>query len=276
MADPQRAKPSSNASSNESARRSPSGADLVLLLLLIMVGFGVWAVMERVVAEALRGREPNAQRIMDARGVTKQQADLADLQSEAAEVQKYLNAARLEQVKQHATVESFVATYPQLSTASPAGGTATDTAKAYQEAKRQEQLANGVVVALETRLAGLKHGVETSTSELNNKKEVADRELRRANLVYAGTRKGVSFLATFAIVIVLLWLVWIVLWRLAKKRMSTAEGFQPFLFALAALAVLFAYDQFGFAGAAFVGVLLLLWLLRRTHWPRKSELKLLK
>jgi hypothetical protein len=273
MADPQSPKPSPS----ESARRSPSGADLVLLLLLIMVGFGIWAVTERVVAEALRGREPSEHRIMDARGVTKQQAELADLQSETSEVQKYLNAARLEQIKQHAAVESFAATYPQLTNASSPPGIPTDTARAYQEAKREEQLANGVVGALENRIAGLKSGVDAVSSELNNNKEIADTELRRANLGYVIVKKAVSFLATFAIVIALLSLVWVALWKLAKnKRMSTTEGFRPFVLALAALVVLFAYDQFGFAGAALVGILLLLLLLRQINWPRKSELKLLK
>jgi hypothetical protein len=34
--------------------------------------------------------------------------------------------------------------------------------------------------------------------------------------------------------------------------------------------LLFAYDQFSFAGAALVGVLLLLFVLRRIKWPLKS------
>ena len=264
------------ATPNESERRSPSGADLVLLLLLILVGFGIWAVMERVVGEALRGREPREQQIMNARRVTKQQAQLADLQNEATEIQKYLTAAQLDQIKQHATVESFVTAYPQLNNASLPAGIAPETAKAYQEAKRQEQLANGVVAALEARVAALKSGADALSSELNNNKEVANTELRRTTFWYAVQKKGLTFIATLLIMVVLLALVWAVLWGFARKRMSTAEGFQPFVFAVAALVVLFAYEQFGFAGAAFIGVLILLWLLRRTHWPRKSELKLLK
>jgi hypothetical protein len=35
--------------------------------------------------------------------------------------------------------------------------------------------------------------------------------------------------------------------------------------------LLFAYDQFSFAGAALVGVLLLLFILWRIKWPKKSK-----
>src|SRR4051794_16432935 len=98
----------------EQTMRSPSGADLVLLLLLVMFGFGIWALVERGFTELLRSREPNQQKIMDRRDVTKHKAELADLQSEASETQKYLNAARLDQVKQNAAVQSFMNTYPEL------------------------------------------------------------------------------------------------------------------------------------------------------------------
>jgi len=53
--------------------------------------------------------------------------------------------------------------------------------------------------------------------------------------------------------------------------MSTVEGFRPLELALAALALLFAYDQFSYPGAALVGLLLLLILLRRIKWPLKSN-----
>jgi len=254
-----------------SARRSPSGADLVLLLLFILVGFGIWAVVERLVAEYLLHPQPSEERVMDARGVTKQKAELADLQNEASEIQKYLNAARLDQIKQHAAVESLVAANPQLNNSASANGSATDTVRAYLEAKRQEQVADGVVSALEHRLSDLKQSVAEVSASLSTTKEAADTELRRANFWYGLRKKGLTFVITLAIVVALLTAARAVLWKLAKKkRMSTAEGFRPFVFALAALVVLFAYDQFSYAGAALVGIILLLWWLRRINWPSKS------
>src|SRR5687767_6878725 len=135
MADPQTAKPTQN----EDTMRSPSGADLVSLLLLILFGFGVWAAVERGFTELLRQREPNEQKILDAHGVTRQKADLADVKNETIEIQKYLNAARLEQLKQNAAVQSYVATYPELANATSPANVPPDVTRAYTEARRQER-----------------------------------------------------------------------------------------------------------------------------------------
>ena len=267
MAAPQ----ATQATPTENARRSPSGADLVLLLLLILVGFGVWSVVERGFTELLRNQEPNEQKIMEAHGVTKEKAELTDVQNEAADVQKYLTAARLEQMKQNASVQSFVSTYPELSPASP-NTVPADTTRAYLEAKRQSQAANSVVSGLEQRLETLKTRADAISSQLENHQEAAQSQLRWANGRYNALKRVGTFVATLVIVIALMALVRSVLWLLAKnKRMSTAEGFRPFVFALAALVVLFAYDQFSYAGAAFVGILIVLLWLRRIRWPRKSD-----
>lgn len=268
MAAPQPTPPTAN----ESARRSPSGADLVLLLLLILVGFGIWAVVERGLTEALRNREPSEQKIMDAHGVTKEKMDLTEVQNEIADVQKYLNTARLEVMKQEAAVQSFVSTYPELANSTP-NNLPPETTRAYVEAKRQWQAAKSVVSSLEQRLERAKTRAEAISSQLQNHQEAAQSQFRWANGRYVVLKRLGTFVATLIIVIALMALVRWVLWSLAKnRRMSTAEGFRPFVFALAALVVLFAYDQFSYAGAAFIGILLVLLLLRRINWPKKPGL----
>lgn len=254
----------------ESARRSPSGADLVLLLLLILVGFGIWAVVERGLTEALRNQEPNEQKILAAHGVTREKAELADVQNETADVQKYLNAARLEQMKQNAAVQSFVNTYPELANSTPPGNVPAETTRAYVEARRQSQAATSLVSSLEERLDTLKTRMNAISAQLEIHQEEAQSQFRWANGRYVVLKRVGTFAATLVIVIALMALVRWVLWLLAKnRRMSTAEGFRPFVFALAALVVLFAYDQFSYAGAAFVGILILLLWLRRINWPNK-------
>jgi len=265
MADPQ----SKNANS-DSAMRSPSGADLVLLLLLIIVGFGIWALVERGFTLALRSREPNEQRIMDAHNVTEQKAQLTDKQNEIADVQKYLNAARLDEMKQKTTVDSFVALYPQLK--NPSNDAPPEVAKAYIEANRQAWLAHTLIASLESRLKGLKDETKILNSSLENNKETADSEFARAKGRYELIKRLGTFVITLAIVVGLLGLIRLGLFALAKRRrMSTAEGFRPFVLGLGALVILFAYDQFGYAGAALVGMLLLLLVLRRIKWPKKAD-----
>lgn len=256
---------------NDNARRSPSGADLVLLLLLILVGFGIWAVVERGFAEALRSQEPSEQKIMEAHGVTKEKMDLAEVQNEIADVQKYLNSARLEQMKQDAAVLSFMSTYPGLAGTPAPPNSQPEVERAFAEARRQREVASTVVKSLEQRLETSKTRASAISSQLENHQEAAQSQFRRANFNYVVIKRLGTFITTLVIVIALMALVRWVLWLLAKnKRMSTAEGFRPFVFALAALVVLFAYDQFSYAGAAFVGILLLLLWLRRINWPRKS------
>jgi hypothetical protein len=255
---------------NDNARRRPSGADLVLLLLLILVGFGIWAVVERGFTEMLRNQEPNEQQLMEAHGVTKEKMDLTEVQNEIADLQKYLNSARLEQMKVDAAVRSFMSTYPGLVGSPGPPNSQPDVERAFAEARRQSEAANTVIKFLEQRLETSKTRAQAITSQLENHQEAAQSQFRRAHLTYAVIKRLGTFIATLVIVIVLMAFVRWVLWLLAKKKEMSTEGFRPFVFALAALVVLFAYDQFSYAGAAFVGILLLLLWLKRINWPSKS------
>jgi len=239
--------------------------------LLILVGFGIWAVVERAFTEALRNQEANEQKIMQAHGATKEKAELTEVQNELADVQKYLTTARLEVIKQNAAVQSFISTYPELANLTAPNALPAETARAYLEARRQSQAANSVVSSVEQRLETLKARSNAISAQLELHQEAAQSQFRWANGRYVVLKRVGTFVTTLVVVIALMALVRFVLWRLAKnKRMRTTEGFRPFVFALAALVVLFAYDQFSYAGAAFVGILLLLLWLRRMNWPNKS------
>ena len=268
MADPQTA----TSKQNEHTRRSPSGADLVLLLLLILFGFGIWSVVELGFTEWMRQEEPSEQKIFARYGVTGQKARLTDVQNELTELQKYLNSARLEQLKQNAAVQSYVVTYPDLANTPPVTSVPQDTVRAYTEAKRLEQSARTVVSSLERRITTLKSEQNALSSQLETGEEAANSQLGRSNAWYIFRKRAGTLAVTLGVVLVLLWIVRVVLWAFAKKRMSTAEGFRPFVLAFGALALLFAYDQFSFAGAALIGVLLLLFILWRIKWPNKSVL----
>lgn len=241
------------------------------LLLLILFGFGIWAVVERGFTSMLGIREPSEQAYLDATDVTTRKAELTDVQTELAEVQKYLNAARLEELKQNAAVQSYKLTYPQLQDAASPANVPPETVRAYTETRRQATAASSVVSSLGERLLDLKDRRALLSAELDEHTEIAEARFRDANRSYAIVKRGGTFILTLAIVAFLLWVVRTVLWAFAKKRMSTAEGFRPFVLAFGALALLFAYDQFSFAGAALVGVLLLFFILRRINWPRKSS-----
>ncbi|HEV2834823.1 MAG TPA: hypothetical protein VGW58_05875 [Pyrinomonadaceae bacterium] len=267
MADPQLKE-----ENNDTATRSPSGADLVLLLLLIMGGFGIWALVDRGVTYTLRSREPNEQKIMDAHNVTKQKAELTEKQNEIAEVDKYRNAALLEHMRHTATVESFVAFYPELRNPSPSNAPPPEAVKGYLEANRQALAASTLVAELERRRDDLKQQAITLNTSLESNKQAADSQFRSATSWYLIIKRTATFVITLVIVGFLLRLVWWILRRFAgNRRLSTPQGFRPLVLGLGALVVLFAYDQFGYAGAALIGILILLVVLRRIKWPRKAN-----
>jgi hypothetical protein len=245
--------------------RPVSGADFVLFLLLVITGFGVWAWCER----GLTLEEPNEERLLFSRGVTRQQAQVTAMQNEIDEVQKSLNAARLDQLKQDATIQTLATLHPQLAntTQSPV---APEVIKSYQDAKTQAQITNALAGSLEQRLVLLRSNADQAASELEKNKLAVKTEFRKASDRYVLNKLVRKIGFTLAVVIPLLMVVRLVLWLLAKrKRMSTAEGFRPLLFPVVILLILIAYDAFGFAGAALAGIASLIVLLRQLRWPDK-------
>ena len=246
--------------------RPVSGADFVLFLLLVITGFGVWAWCER----GLIHEEPNEESLLFSRGVTRQQAQVTAMQNEIGDVQKSLNAARLDQLKQDATIQTLATLHPQLTNTTTQSPVAPEVIKSYQDVKTQAQITNTLAGSLGQRLVLLKSNADQAASELEKNKLAVKAEFRQASDRFVLTKLVRKIGFTLAVVVPLLIVVRLVLWLLAKrKRMSTAEGFRPLLFPVVILLILIAYDAFGFAGAALAGIASLIVLLRQLRWPDK-------
>lgn len=246
--------------------RPVSGADFVLFLLLVIAGFGVWAWFERGIIH----EEPNEEYLLFSRGVTRQQAEVAAMQSEIGDVQKSLNAARLDQLKLDATIQTLSTLHPQLINNTTQSPVAPEVIKSYQDVKTQAQITKTLVGSLDQRLVLLKSNTDQAVFELEKNKLAVKAEFRQASNRFVLTKLVRKIAFTLAVVIPLVLLVRLVLWLLAKKRrMSTTEGFRPLLFPVIILLILIAYDAFGFAGAALAGIASLIWLLRQLKWPEK-------
>lgn len=208
---------------------------------------------------------------MFSRGVKKQEAQLKDTENEIAEVQKSLTSARVEQLKQDATIQTLATIYSELANSAPPSTIAPETIKSYRDARTQAQIANTLATSLERRLALLKSSADQTASELEKNKLAVKAEFRKASDRYVLEKLARKIGFTLLVVIPLLVVVRLALWLLAKKkRMSTAEGFRPLLFPVVILMILIAYDVFGFAGAALAAIASLIVVLRQIKWPEKS------
>ena len=266
MADPQ----PENSIQLSARKRSVSGGDFVLLVLIVIAGFGVWFLVDRTLTHWFHRYQPNEERLMFDRGVTAQQAELTRAQSEIDELQKALNAAQLEQIKQEANVRTLVSAYPALADEASRNKAPAELVKSYWDAKRQEHTANAVVSALEGRLQERKATTRAVASTFQQNKLDTQVRFHRETALYLLIKPALSLLTTFAIVFALLFLVDLVLLLVTGKRIAKMGRFQPYLIVIALLLVLFGYQAFELAGAALVGIIILIIVLRKIDWPRKS------
>jgi hypothetical protein len=251
-------------------KRSVSGGDFVLLVLVVFAGFGIWFLVDRTLTHWFSSYQPNEERLMFDRGVTAQQAELTRAQTEIDELQKALTAAQLEQIKQEANIGTLVSAYPALADDASRNKAPSELVKSYWEAKRQEHTADAVVFALEGRLRERRSSARAVASAFQQNKLDAQVRFHRETALYLLAKPALSLLATFFIVFALLFLVDLVLLLLTGQRIAKAKRFQPYLIVIALLLVLFGYQAFELAGAALVGIIVLIVVLRKIDWPRKS------
>src|SRR5690349_7924585 len=104
---------------NSSLERSPkkpsekiaiSGAEIVLLALLVIGGIGIWAWVERGMRLLLH--EPNETSSREAHHVFELQDELLRVQNERHAFEANLTSARLDQLAQTSTITAITAAYP--------------------------------------------------------------------------------------------------------------------------------------------------------------------
>lgn len=261
-----------NSSEPSDRKRSVSGGDFVLLVLLVIAGFGIWFLVDRSLTHLLHDYEPNEERLLFQRGVTAQQAELTRTQSEIDELQKFLNAAQLEQIKQEANVRTLVSANSELADEAARNRAPAELVKSYKDAKRQEDAANVVVRALEERLQKRKDAATAATAVWQTNKFATQAEFHRAQARYLLLKPLLTLVVVVVIIFLLLLLVDGILLLSTGRRIAKTERFQPYLIVIALLLVLFGYQAFDLAGAALIGILVLIFLLRKIGWPRKSVL----
>lgn len=254
-----------------SDRIAISRAELSLLILLVVVGMGLWVWVDREVNALLAGREPREEQIKAEFSVSPQQEKVLLAASERKAIGKELIQARLEQSKQGAITVALAEAFPELTRPPVSGSNSTipaETAQAYREARVKELIASRLVHTLSERLESVEATAAQSSATLEQSRHSANTKFRQRHALYSLIKRLLAFASSLVIMLLLILIV--------RRFVAPGEGKRfivrsplTFLLVIGALFVLFAYQAFELAGAALVGVVVLLVLFRYIPWPLK-------
>jgi hypothetical protein len=251
-----------------------SGADIVLLALLVIGGMGLWSLADRTLSEFFHDWQPDEQLSLERDGVVRQTDDVSRLEEEVKTFEKKLTETRIEQLANNSNLRAFTGLYPDLGREKASlKSIPPDTVKAYQELRRQELQAGLLEQSLKTELGGLRTRLAKTTSELATVKAASNRKFHQTKAEYLLLKPFILLVMTFIPVLALLLFVRWFIPGSARPGMLATTSSWPFILAIGVLLILFGYQAFEMAGAAVIGIFLLLILLGRIQWPvRKGDI----
>jgi hypothetical protein len=257
----------------DDARLAVSGAEIVLLILLVIVGIGIRMWVERGFHVFVR--ETSEARMLERYHIFEQQDELSRVLNERQALQSQLTNAQFEQLTQSTTMSTIAATNTGVEkyadgTSAPISFS-TDAIRTYKDARMKELIASQLIASLNDKLKSYGSQIEAARMRLEDAKEAANDRL----LLY---RAGYSLLQRIAILVVtlLLGLLFFILVRAfvpAKARaiMWTTQSQLPLRVVIGALAILLAFQAFDLAGAALVAIVALWIILPRIPWPAQPS-----
>jgi hypothetical protein len=246
-------------------RLAVSGAEIILLIFLVMVGMGLWVWMERAFTAFVS--EPTEQQFLNTPSINDKQEELARLEAVRKDAANQLLGAEVDQLKQRATMKSLESLHPGIE--KNATAISAETVKNYEDARAQGLAATELINLLSARIVKSKADAEQVTKELDPQKQLATNEFQRAQRKYLLTKSAAFFVLPFLIIFLSLLIVRGFLSLVARGQVWTTQGSILSVVVVCALLILFAYQAFQLMGAVFVGTILFFFLLRKMKWsPR--------
>lgn len=246
-------------------RLAVSGAEIILLIFLVMVGMGLWVWMERAFTAFFS--EPTEQQFLNTQSINEKQEELARLEAVRKDAANQLLGAEVDQLKQRATMKSLESLHPGIeknTTAIPA-----EAVKSYEDARAQELAATELINLLNARIVKSRADAEHVAKELDPQKQLATNNFQKAQTEYLLLKSAVFFLLPFVIILASLSIVRVFLSLVTRGQVWTTQGSILSVVVVCALLILFAYQAFQLIGAVFVGTILFFFLLRKMKWsPR--------
>jgi membrane-associated HD superfamily phosphohydrolase len=247
-----------------------SGAEVILLVLLVVFGMGLCVWVER--AFTWLYPEPTQPVFMKPLGIEAKQEELMRLGTLQNAAETQLAAIELDQLKQTATIISLEAQYPDIAKPNQTA-ISTEAQRSYEAAKTQRLASEALTTLLNGRIVRLKSDAKVLSEELEPAKRFAAEELRRAKTRYLLAKLTVSFFVPFVVVILTLFVLRSFLKRVAQREMWTNQGALPFLLVACALLILLGYQALEVAGAVLIAIILFLILLWKIDWSMRAGRK---
>lgn len=249
-------------------RLAVSGAEVILLILLIVLGMGLFVWAERAFTSIYS--EPSEQQFMSESGSAKQE-ELLQLQRSKTDVQNQIASVELEQLRHKATLETLKVLHPGIEKAQADTAVSADAVKSYEAAKTQELIAGELVKLLKDRSRSLNVETDTIVKDLEREKKVALSNFETQKNRYFWRKTAVSVLLPLLIVAIAWLVIRLLLKVVASKKIWTGQGWLPFLVVVCSMLILVTYQISGIVGAVSLGLIMFLFVVVKTYGSSKRR-----
>jgi hypothetical protein len=249
-------------------RLAVSGAEVILLILLIVLGMGLFVWAERAFTSIYS--EPSEQQFMSESGSAKQE-ELLQLQRSKTDVQNQIASVELEQLRHKATLETLKVLHPGIEKAQADTAVSADAVKSYEASKTQELIAGELVKLLKDRSRSLNVETDTIVKDLEREKKVALSNFETQKNRYFWRKTAVSVLLPLLIVAIAWLVIRLLLKVVASKKIWTGQGWLPFLVVVCSMLILVTYQISGIVGAVSLGLIMFLFVVVKTYGSSKRR-----
>ena len=246
-----------------------SGAEVILLLLLVFFGMGLCIRVER--AFTWRYPEPTEQQFLGTPSISEKQAELTRLENLKKEAETQLIAAEIDRIKQTAIIKSIETRYPHTNKPQQESSTAisAEVQKSYEAAISQKFASEELTTLLNTRIAQLKADAKAMSDALTPQKQAATNAFQNEKTKYLLKKFAVAFFVPFVVVMLGLFVVRFCLRRVVGRPIWTNQGTMVYVWVAGSLLILLGYQTLEVAGAVFIGLILFVIILWKMKWSTR-------
>ena len=232
--------------------------ELVLLILTVVAGMGIWIVSKQLVDTWQKKNEPLELNYQKEANVINEQANLTAVQGEVTALQTKLTQERVEQVTKQYLIDRL-SEAQKTQTPVPATSNAE-----LEKAKTDLETSKGLISRLSTELANKQAASATAQIDLETAKRRSAANLAWAQLKFVWKKRAFALLGFVIAVVLLLVGVMKIAGRFNPSPAIVVGGATAFLL------ILVGYELFEFVGAAVIGVVIVILVLMRMPFEKAN------